>query len=82
MNKPNPKHQQDSGADICPLFALRTAKGMTQEELAAKSGINPRQIRRFETGEAKAGNITLASAARLAAALGVEISDLLPDSIK
>lgn len=64
-------------AEIAPLLALRVSKGLTQLELSRRSGVNPRQIRRIETGEAKIGNITLANAAALAHALGVEIEDLI-----
>ena len=64
-------------AEIAPLLAIRVAKGLTQLELSRRSGVNPRQIRRIETGEAKIGNITLANAAALAHALGVGIEDLI-----
>lgn len=64
-------------AEISPLLAIRVAKGLTQLELSRRSGVNPRQIRRIETGEAKIGNITLANATALASALGVEIEDLI-----
>lgn len=64
-------------AEISPLLAIRVAKGLTQLELSRRSGVNSRQIRRIETGEAKIGNITLANAAALAHALGVEIEDLI-----
>lgn len=64
-------------ADICPLLAIRTAKGLTQAKLAAQSGVNVRQIRRIEIGEAKIGNITLNNAIALADALDVDVTDLL-----
>lgn len=64
-------------AEISPLLAIRVAKGLTQLELSRLSGVNPRQIRRIETGEAKIGNITLANATALAHALGVGIEDLI-----
>lgn len=64
-------------AEISPLLAIRVAKGLTQLELSRRSGVNPRQIRRIETGEAKIGNITLANATALAHALGVGIEDLI-----
>lgn len=59
------------------LRELRHAAELTQAGLAEKSGVNIRQIRRIESGEIKMGNITLTNAAKLAAALGVEIKDLL-----
>lgn len=67
---------QARNADICPLLAIRTAKGMTQAKLSALSGVNVRQIRRIEIGEAKIGNITLDNALALAAALGVDVAEL------
>lgn len=67
---------QARNADICPLLAIRTAKGLTQAKLAALSGVNARQIRRIELGEAKIGNITLDNALALASALGVDVSEL------
>lgn len=67
---------QARNADICPLLAIRTAKGLTQAKLAALSGVNVRQIRRIEIGEAKIGNITLDNALSLADALGVDVSEL------
>lgn len=67
-------------ADICPLLAIRTAKGLTQAKLAALSGVNVRQIRRIEIGEAKIGNITLDNALALADALGVDVSELRGNS--
>ena len=56
---------------------LRQAAGLTQAGLAEKSGVNIRQIRKIEAGDIRIGNITLTNAARLAAALGVRIEDLL-----
>lgn len=59
------------------LYAIRTAKGMTQSKLAELSGINARQIRKIETGEIKTKNITIGTITALARALGVEIEDLI-----
>lgn len=71
---------QARNADICPLLAIRTAKGLTQAKLAELSGVNVRQIRRIEIGEAKIGNITLDNALALAAALDVDVSELRGNS--
>lgn len=71
---------QARNADICPLLAIRTAKGLTQTKLAALSGVNVRQIRRIEIGEAKIGNIILDNALALAAALDVDVSELRGNS--
>lgn len=59
------------------LKDYRLASGLTRAQLAEKSGVNARQIQRVENGESKIGNITLANAAKLAAALGIKIEDLL-----
>lgn len=59
------------------LYAIRTAKGMTQSMLAELSGINSRQIRKIETGEIKTRNITIGTITALSRALGVEIEDLI-----
>ena len=52
--------------------ALRQAAGLTQNQLAEASGVNPRQIRRVEIGEAEAGNLTAKNLIALADALGVD----------
>ena len=58
---------------------LRKAAGLTQAQLAAAAGINIRQIQKIESGEIRIGNLTLANASRLAAALGVTIEQLLAE---
>lgn len=55
----------------------RKELGITQQELANISGINIRQIQRFELETSKLENITLINAKRLADALGIQIDDLL-----
>lgn len=55
----------------------RKELGITQQELANMSGINIRQIQRFELETSKLENITLINAKRLADALGIQIDDLL-----
>lgn len=55
----------------------RSIMGMTQKELAEKSGINIRQIQKYESGEYDIGNMTLENAIALADALGCEMRDLL-----
>lgn len=57
---------------------FREVKGMTQKELADKSGINIRQIQKYESGEYNAENMTLKNAVALADALGCEPKDFLP----
>lgn len=60
-----------------PLRCLRIAAGLTQAQLAAASGVNPRQIQRIELGTSKAENLTLKNAVALASALGVKPEDLM-----
>lgn len=67
-----------STKNLIPLLALRLEKGMTQKELAAKSGVNERQIRRIEKGEADARNVAASNIVALADALGVDVHALLP----
>ena len=55
----------------------RLSAGLTQAKLAAAAGINLRQVQKIESGEIRVENITLGNAAKLAAALGVKIEDLL-----
>lgn len=55
----------------------RSIMGMMQKELAKKSGINIRQIQKYESGEYDIGNMTLKNAIALADALGCEMRDLL-----
>ena len=53
------------------VFDLRKAAGLTQRQLAAKSGVQQADISRIEAGDA---NPTLATIAALAYALGAEIA--------
>ena len=55
----------------------RKAAGITQKELAEKSGINIRQIQKYESGEYDTGNMTLKNAVSLARALECRAEDLL-----
>ena len=60
-----------------PLRDARIAAGLTQQELAALSGVNARQIRRVEIGEAEAGNLTAKNLLAIADAIGVDPHALL-----
>lgn len=62
---------------ITKLEWARRMVGMTQAELAAKSGVNIRQIQRVEIGEAEPGNLTAQNLLAIADALGVDIRELL-----
>ena len=59
---------------------LRAAAQLTQAQLAAASGIHLRQIQKIEAGEIRIGNLTLATAAKLAEALGVTMEDILHEA--
>ena len=56
---------------------IRKSQGLTQKALAEKSGINIRQIQKYESGEYDIGNMTLKNAVSIADALKCEIRDLL-----
>lgn len=60
-----------------PLRYARIAAGLTQQQLADISGVNVRQIRRVEIGEAEAGNLTAKNMLAIADALGVDPHALL-----
>lgn len=62
---------------INSILYNRSVMGMTQKELAEKSGINIRQIQKYESGEYDTGNMTLKSALALAKALECEAKDLI-----
>ena len=62
---------------INSILYNRSVLGMTQRELAEKSGVNIRQIQKYESGEYDAGNMTLKNALALAEALECEVKDLL-----
>lgn len=62
---------------ITKLEWARRMAGMTQEELAEKSGVHSRQIQRVEIGEAEVGNLTAKNLIALADALEVDVKDLL-----
>ncbi len=55
----------------------RTELGMSQADLGAAAGVDARQIRRYEAGQSQP---VLSVAAAIADALGISISELVPDS--
>lgn len=59
------------------LLYYRIKAGMTQAQLAEKSGVNVRQIQRVELGESEAGNLTASNLIALADALGVDVKSLV-----
>lgn len=62
---------------INSVLYSRSVMGMTQKELSEKSGINIRQIQKYESGEYDTGNMTLKNAVSLARALKCTVEDLL-----
>jgi|GEM_PF-1437059 len=61
------------------LTALRESKGLTQEDLADKSGISRPQISRLENNEVEAPRRT--TLAKLAQALGVSVDSIQVESL-
>lgn len=57
--------------------AARTAANLSQQQLAARSGVNIRQIQRIESGEILPENLTARTLFLLADALHVDARDLL-----
>ena len=53
---------------------IRLQKGMTQQELADRLGVNPCTVSDYETGQVE---LTLPKLVRVADALGVTIYDLI-----
>lgn len=64
------------GQPINRVLYHRSIAGLTQAELAKESGINIRQIQKYESGEYDIGNMTLKNAVALADILECDVSDL------
>ena len=62
---------------ITKLEWSRRMAGMTQAQLAEKSGVYIRQIQRVELGEAEAGNQTAKNLMSIADALSEDARDLI-----
>ena len=62
---------------IIKLPILRMDRGMTQKQLAEKSGVCISQIARIENGTILTPNITAGTLSKLAAALGCKMEELL-----
>ena len=56
---------------------FRKATGLTQQELANKTGINIRQIQKYEYGEYDTGKMMLRNAIALADALECDVRELI-----
>ena len=59
------------------LQKLRKAAGLSQSQLADKSGISWRTIQEYEQGRKRLNGISIERALPLARALGVTIEDLI-----
>lgn len=59
------------------LKDIRNLCGMTQRELAEKSGVNIRQIQKYESGEYSLENMTTKTADGISRALGCSIDELV-----
>lgn len=59
------------------LLYQRSSMEMTQKDLAEKSGVNIRQIQRYESGSSGCENMTLKNAIAIADALECDVRDLL-----
>lgn len=67
-------HEADSPADLRAVLRRRRMDlGLSQADLAARLGVDQRQIRRYENGETQP---TLAAARDLAAALDITLDEL------
>lgn len=62
---------------MATLKELRKLCGMTQKELAEKSGVNIRQIQKYESGEYSLDNMTAKTADAISHALGCSIDELI-----
>ena len=65
----------DSAASKLAHYRLQC--GLTQKQLAEKSGVNVRQIQRVEGGTSSAGNLTAKNLLALADALEVDPRELI-----
>lgn len=63
------------GKKLNGLLYQRTAQEMTQQDLAEKSGVNIRQIQKYESAECDTGNMTLKNAVKLAEVLDCDVRD-------
>lgn len=59
------------------LRKLRESAGYTQTQLAKKSGVNIRQIQRYESQDSDVGNMTLRNAIAIADALSVDVREFI-----
>lgn len=63
------------------LARIRSARGLSQRQLAAQSNVHQVMIARLESGERPIANIRLSTAIALADALGVDVRELMDAEI-
>lgn len=61
------------------LKTLREQVGLTQQELANKSGVNIQTLRKYEQGVKNINNAKLKTILKLAITLNCNVSDILTD---
>ena len=59
------------------LKLIRTSRGLTQKELAKKSGVNFRMIQHYEQGDKDLKKAAAETVVKLARALDCNITDLI-----
>jgi len=59
------------------IARLRERAGLSQTDLSEETGINIRQIQKYESGEIKVENMTLKNAFMMAGVLGCAVEDLM-----
>lgn len=59
------------------LVVLRTARGLTQQQLANAAGLNIRMIQKFESGERSLKTARADTLTAISGALGVKIEKVL-----
>lgn len=62
---------------MATLKEIRKLCGMTQKELAEKSGVNIRQIQKYESGECSLDNMTAKTAGAISSSLGCTVEELI-----
>ena len=61
-----------------PVLLYRQHRGLTQARLAERADVRPATISDLETGKTSVEQSSVATMHRIAAALGVDVEDLLP----
>lgn len=65
------------GETLTALVRVRLQAGLTQAELARKSGVHLRLIQKIESGESRPENVTAKTLLGLSDALGIDPHDLV-----